>query len=863
MNEGLLVHTLKQFKLSEVDRVWLALINISDTIQYNEYISLDRIYPEPGEEISDDSYSYLKYEVQTSGKVNFIFNSILVFNKRAELLCYANLDPQNLGTVDSWVVKISTAYDITTGNSDYSIDYLAVYKEHTSNTRDSLTSTHDNLNLDEAISVSKARLYSDVSAQTRYIDQTINTVSTQAYDSVERLVIPAKQDEGQNTLIKRYLNNRSATFRYQDLVSQTPSSSAIEGITGSTIQPSKIVDSLSTGVLLTYFTPRIALEVINNFNQDVNYDDWLTYQDIAQSYKYGSVFVDNDTGAGFFVPIYKHYDPVTDTVNDNGHVYDTVHPAKKTLRGCVIIPNGINKEIQVFRFTEYRYLEDDEPYWDEVVYDFKRIPPKYYPMKFVHTIQFMNGKAISWSKHSTPDITISDDSKTDSCGVENPWVYINSHTGIKTDEEQETSFILHYTRVTAYASNMYLIPSLTAAGIYLGQVAYIAPIEYTEFKNYCINTRDKILTEFTSNVSDLQLKSVVRNYISYSILSQADEAGVITSWSGNLTNDVFTYRIAAGASDFCTTHEDLFKLQWGDILKVYSETGRPSDYNKFANFKSTHSGKSQRIVLPVGVEGGDPDLEYLDRPFSVPEQNLDVINPISHENVKTHAILNQIGDGIKSHLYTMTQDISESVNTYICRTLYDYERTDMLQWHLDPGVKNDIDLELMACDNGILEVRDDDQAIYVTVIKYSSKANTPVFRQVINKSLLEEGDGAVPYFNVSYSNNILCYRMLLKDTQTAYTSFYDLTKVNPFVPVLSNRDKFECTEDTLSSTRTLSFNICTLYHGYGMLFETEYTEQIPTESIYNRYEHNHNYGTDIVEAHGRKLIRREYFLPDD
>ena len=168
----------------------------------------------------------------------------------------------------------------------------------------------------------------------------------------------------------------------------------------------------------------------------------------------------------------------------------------------------------------------------------------------------------------------------------------------------------------------------------------------------------------------------------------------------------------------------------------------------------------------------------------------------------------------------------------------------------------------MPCDNGILEVREDNTAIYVSVIKYSGKANNRVFRQVINKELLNENNDLNPYFMVSYSNNIICYRMKLRNSSTAYTSFYDLTKENPFTPILSNADRFISTN---IGDNTDQYHICTLYHGYGMLFETEFMENIPSECIYNRCKLK-IYGTEsdiTTETYGRKLIRREYFLPDD
>ena len=97
--------------------------------------------------------------------------------------------------------------------------------------------------------------------------------------------------------------------------------------------------------------------------------------------------------------------------------------------------------------------------------------------------------------------------------------------------------------------------------------------------------------------------------------------------------------------------------------------------------------------------------------------------------------------------------------------------------------------------------------------------------------------------------------MKLKSGLT-YTSFYDITKVNPFTPILSNVDKFICTEDR----SVLSYRICTLYHGYGMLLETEYHESISEDDIYSEYQSSSG---SIINTHGRKLIRREYFLPDD
>ena len=868
MNESLTVHTLKQFKLTDISKVWLALINISDTIKYSDYQEMHRVYPPADEPFVESDHGYLKYAVETSGQVNFIFNSILMFNDKEEMLCYVELDPQNLNTVDSWVVKISAAYDTEGGETNYYIDYLAIYKTHASNTRSDLAQIHDNLNLDEAITVTQARPFASTDITTRYIEQTINTVSTTTYDAVERLVVPARQDDGQSTLIKRYVNKRDKVFRYQDLKDKT-NVKAIDSTTNTTILPSKIVDAVSTGTLLTYFTPRLAASILELLNGSAQ-DNLLTANDIARSYRYGSVYVDQTSGAGFFLPIYKHTDEPTRSATEGGINVNVRIPAYKELRGCAIIPNGINKKVLLFKFTG---LGDD-------LYDFKRIAPRYAPMAYTHIVQFMNGKALYWSKQVTYETPIEENASTANqpTGLENPWVYINGNTGVKTEEEQNTSFKIYYTTLNTssqdlkklYVTNIHTVPALSAVNMYLSRLDKKGPIEYTEFKNYCINTRDKIKGLFLSAEGSGNLHSIPRNYVSWRILSAASQTTmpgasttVITDWSDNLKTDTFDYKATASGRWFVETPradnggKELFDLKWDDLLSVYHNTVQSSTplWDGFTNFVNSHSGKNQSLYLPIGIDQGSPGQLMLDELPTIPEVGMDVINPIIQESEASRKVLNQIGAGIKSQALTMTQEVSEAINSYVGRTLAPYEDDD-------GKVGNDIGIEIMACDNGILEVRDDETAIYITVIKYSGKANNRVFRQVINKDLLNENNDLNPYFTVSYSNNILCYRMRLKNTCTAYTSFYDLTKENPFTPILSNADRFVCTRE---NNNTDAYRICTLYHGYGMLFETEFMESIPQENIYNRSKFNIN-GTEstvTTETHGRKLIRREYFLPDD
>jgi len=821
MNEGLSVHVLKQFKLDEIKQVRMAFISISDTISISDYVIMTPVEVETGA-------SYVKFEFTSSSSNNIIFNSILIYDANLELLSYVELDPQNLSTVDKWVARISTSYSVNSQGVSFDVDFLGVYQEHTINTEENLSQVHTNLSFDEAITVQKTRDITNDQAHTKFIEPTINTVANTVYTSVERLVIPATQVGGQNTLIKRYVNKREKNFNYIEIdsVPSTPNRETMERTDNVDILPGKIVDSLSTCTLFTHFLPRLTDVILSKF--DIGPDD------LAKSYRYGSLFVDQERGAGFFLPIYKH----------DGS------PTKRIIQGCALIPNGLYRTVHLYKFET-----SNDTMWD--YFDFKRIPPQYFTFQFNHIIQGANGHALHWDidiDRNPPAEEWKEDTKPGNpdqsvvTGLENPWLKLQddstsgSGAQAKIPSEQELSFKIRYYVIAPECSRMIVPPSFSPLRMYIDVLKQKCPQEITEFKNYCIRTRDKLRTDFNASLGDNTTRFCPRNFISYEILSKA-AAGAnpcVLEWSNELMYDQYSYKIAPGSMQFLEEHPELFELKWSDLLYQYNNF---YNYNTFRYFQDTHSGKTQIFGLPVN-EVEDSEEQQMDEYPAIPEYSMDTINPVPAESERAHEVLNQIAQGRLHQGQIMVQDIADVINTYML-----------------PNI-DDPTSEYMAYDNGILCVREDERAIYINVMKYTGRTDTRIFRQVIQKELVSEDVNANdPYFLATYSGNVLTYRLRLPKTGTLYTSFYALNKVNPFAPILSNVDQFMCSTTNDGETTSYEFRICTLYHGYGILCETEYKTNISPNMRY--YVYNDDVAKRETKTHGRKLIRREFFLPDD
>lgn len=141
---------------------------------------------------------------------------------------------------------------------------------------------------------------------------------------------------------------------------------------------------------------------------------------------------------------------------------------------------------------------------------------------------------------------------------------------------------------------------------------------------------------------------------------------------------------------------------------------------------------------------------------------------------------------------------------------------------------------------------------YVTVLKYSDKYGSNLFRQVIPSTQIDD-------LRVTYSSDILTLKF---DSQselsqkTGYTSLYDLNVREPHKPVASVNSAYYLQHSDLG-TNTLDYMLVRdLYYSNGVLFETE--NNSPTNGYYYQASNTSNH-ISWTGTNGIKLLRKIFY----
>jgi hypothetical protein len=384
-------------------------------------------------------------------------------------------------------------------------------------------------------------------------------------------------------------------------------------------------------------------------------------------------------------------------------------------------------------------------------------------------------------------------------------------------------------------------PSLCQFGYYLS-LTEGAPSDIESFTHYCIDTKKTFTDYLKTNYEQSRPLSIPRNYVSVTLFKalqlaynnwKADNPDSTSfAWTEDTNNVTVIIFSLTHASQFMETTytTDLQALidevlNFDQLINSYRQTENPpadtSKQDLFLNFINEYGSETQTLAKLDTIS--ENHTNYIDK---IPDPPV-----AAYDNFSSYSLNPDISDFYKtiaSEAKTIGLAETDAFNKFLGKGKYD---------------------QYMLSDNAIIGITKEEPTddkpgyYYVTVMKYTGKQDNRFFRHAIPMNTVHS-------LLVSYSTNILTYRMRVGTGNALYTSIYDLNSDNPYVPILSNEDIFDT---RLSPTNESIVGISTLYYANGLLFSTEYDLDADQNTLIEN-----DLGL-YIKTSGKKLNRRVFY----